>query len=107
MDGSKEDGKDARKADDREHSAKPAFTAVSCRANLTSESPSIGLTRPSANAFLIIICRVFLKLTLKDTERRVLMSSSLPGSRDLPASRHDLSTYWGRVKHSADIADPR
>ncbi|KAK4505787.1 hypothetical protein PRZ48_003752 [Zasmidium cellare] len=35
------------------------------------------------------------------------MSSALPGSRDLPASRHDLNTYWGRVKHSADIADPR
>ncbi|EGP84171.1 unnamed protein product [Zymoseptoria tritici ST99CH_1A5] len=35
------------------------------------------------------------------------MSASLPGSRDLPASRHDLSTYLGRVKHSADISDPR
>ncbi|TKA26591.1 hypothetical protein B0A50_04699 [Salinomyces thailandicus] len=35
------------------------------------------------------------------------MSASLPGNRDLPASRHDLSTYWGRVKHSADISDPR
>ncbi|KAK4545336.1 hypothetical protein LTR36_003516 [Oleoguttula mirabilis] len=35
------------------------------------------------------------------------MSASLPGSRDLPASRYDLSTYWGRVKHSADISDPR
>ncbi|USW53429.1 Putative tricarboxylate/iron carrier [Septoria linicola] len=35
------------------------------------------------------------------------MSAALPGSRDLPASRHDLSTYWGRVKHSADISDPR
>ncbi|KAM3422726.1 Sidoreflexin [Cercospora zeina] len=35
------------------------------------------------------------------------MSSALPRSRDPPASRHDLSTYWGRVKHSADISDPR
>ncbi|KAL9637692.1 MAG: hypothetical protein Q9164_002044 [Protoblastenia rupestris] len=35
------------------------------------------------------------------------MSASLPGSRDLPASRYDLSTYWGRVKQSAEIADPR
>ena len=35
------------------------------------------------------------------------MSASLPGNRDPPASRHDLSTYWGRVKHSAEIADPR
>ncbi|WPH03543.1 sideroflexin-5 [Acrodontium crateriforme] len=35
------------------------------------------------------------------------MSASLPGSRDLPASRYDLSTYWGRVKHTADISDPR
>ncbi|KAL7270115.1 Sideroflexin FSF1 [Rhizina undulata] len=35
------------------------------------------------------------------------MSASIPGSRELPGSRHDLSTYWGRVKHSADLADPR
>ncbi|ETN46783.1 uncharacterized protein HMPREF1541_00972 [Cyphellophora europaea CBS 101466] len=34
------------------------------------------------------------------------MSASLPGSRDLPASQYDLSTYWGRVKQSAQIADP-
>ncbi|KAA8902949.1 Tricarboxylate/iron carrier [Sphaerosporella brunnea] len=35
------------------------------------------------------------------------MSSSIPGPRDLPISRHDLSTYWGRVLHSADLCDPR
>jgi hypothetical protein len=35
------------------------------------------------------------------------MSSSLPGERPLPASRYDLSTYWGRVRHSADLADMR
>ncbi|KAI9817544.1 MAG: hypothetical protein M1827_001156 [Pycnora praestabilis] len=35
------------------------------------------------------------------------MSASLPGNRDLPASQYDLNTYWGRVRHSADIADPR
>nr|OQO29097.1 hypothetical protein B0A51_06171 [Rachicladosporium sp. CCFEE 5018] len=35
------------------------------------------------------------------------MSTSLPGSRDLPASQYDLSTYWGRVRHSADLSDPR
>ncbi|OCL06045.1 Tricarboxylate/iron carrier [Glonium stellatum] len=35
------------------------------------------------------------------------MSSALPGSRDLPVSQYDLSTYWGRVRHSADISDPR
>ena len=35
------------------------------------------------------------------------MSSSLPGPRPLPASRYDLTTYWGRVRHSADIADMR
>ncbi|KAF7507004.1 hypothetical protein GJ744_011028 [Endocarpon pusillum] len=35
------------------------------------------------------------------------MSASLPGSRELPASQYDLSTYWGRVKQSAGIADPR
>ncbi|EWC47094.1 putative mitochondrial transport protein fsf1 [Drechslerella stenobrocha 248] len=27
--------------------------------------------------------------------------------QELPASRYDLSTYWGRVRHSADISDPR
>ncbi|SLM41387.1 mitochondrial cation [Lasallia pustulata] len=35
------------------------------------------------------------------------MSASLPGSRELPASQYDLNTYWGRVKQSAEIADPR
>lgn len=35
------------------------------------------------------------------------MSSSIPGYRDLPASQYDLSTYWGRVLHSADLCDPR
>ncbi|PGH06092.1 hypothetical protein AJ79_06626 [Helicocarpus griseus UAMH5409] len=35
------------------------------------------------------------------------MSASIAGNRDLPASRHDLSTYWGRVKQSAEISDPR
>ncbi|KAL9118446.1 MAG: hypothetical protein Q9187_005012 [Circinaria calcarea] len=35
------------------------------------------------------------------------MSASLPGNRDLPASQYDLNTYWGRVRQSAEIADPR
>lgn len=35
------------------------------------------------------------------------MSASLPGSRPLPDSRYDLSTYWGRVRHAASIADMR
>ncbi|ODH12595.1 hypothetical protein ACO22_08109 [Paracoccidioides brasiliensis] len=35
------------------------------------------------------------------------MSASIPGNRDLPASRHDLNTYWGRVKQAAEISDPR
>ncbi|KAI9721608.1 MAG: hypothetical protein M1828_005098 [Chrysothrix sp. TS-e1954] len=34
------------------------------------------------------------------------MASSLPGHRDLPASRYDLTNYWGRVRHSMDISDP-
>ncbi|KAI8932849.1 putative alpha-isopropylmalate carrier [Plenodomus lindquistii] len=34
------------------------------------------------------------------------MTSSLPGSRDLPSSQYDLNTYWGRVRHSANLADP-
>ncbi|KAL2823726.1 Tricarboxylate/iron carrier [Aspergillus cavernicola] len=35
------------------------------------------------------------------------MSASLPGGRDLPPSQHDLTSYWGRVRHAADISDPR
>ncbi|BDD61293.1 hypothetical protein MAP00_006349 [Monascus purpureus] len=35
------------------------------------------------------------------------MSASLPGNRDLPVSQYDLNTYWGRVRHAADISDPR
>ncbi|KAK4123300.1 Tricarboxylate/iron carrier [Parathielavia appendiculata] len=35
------------------------------------------------------------------------MSASLPGHRALPESQHDLSTYWGRVRHTAGITDPR
>ncbi|KAI9838055.1 MAG: hypothetical protein M1819_006210 [Sarea resinae] len=35
------------------------------------------------------------------------MSASLAGNRELPQSRHDLNTYWGRVKHTAEISDPR
>ncbi|KAI0425318.1 Tricarboxylate/iron carrier [Xylaria sp. FL1042] len=35
------------------------------------------------------------------------MSASLPGKINLPASQYNLDTYWGRVKHMADITDPR
>ncbi|PUU77826.1 Tricarboxylate/iron carrier [Tuber borchii] len=35
------------------------------------------------------------------------MSSSIVGTRELPSSQYDLSTYWGRVRHSMDIVDPR
>ncbi|KAF6838773.1 tricarboxylate carrier [Colletotrichum plurivorum] len=34
------------------------------------------------------------------------MSSSLPGSRELPASQYDLGTYWGRVRHNMGLTDP-
>ncbi|GKT47867.1 putative monoglyceride lipase [Colletotrichum spaethianum] len=34
------------------------------------------------------------------------MSASLPGSRELPASQHDLNTYWGRVRHNMGLTDP-
>ncbi|KAF4119275.1 to mitochondrial cation transporter, partial [Geosmithia morbida] len=34
------------------------------------------------------------------------MSSSLPGNRELPASRYDLDTYWGRVRHTVGVTDP-
>ncbi|KAI0481839.1 sideroflexin-5 [Xylaria cf. heliscus] len=35
------------------------------------------------------------------------MSASIPGNRELPESQYDLSTYWGRVRHTASITDPR
>jgi hypothetical protein len=35
------------------------------------------------------------------------MSVSLPGVRELPESRYDLNTYWGRVRHAAGLTDPR
>ncbi|KAL8856497.1 MAG: hypothetical protein Q9178_006896 [Gyalolechia marmorata] len=35
------------------------------------------------------------------------MSASLPGNRDLPASQYNLKSYWGRVRQSAELADPR
>ncbi|CAN6607386.1 sideroflexin Fsf1p [Trichomonascus vanleenenianus] len=35
------------------------------------------------------------------------MASSVPGLRSLPESRYDLSTYWGRVRHCAEVSDPR
>ncbi|KFH49073.1 mitochondrial transport protein-like protein [Hapsidospora chrysogenum ATCC 11550] len=34
------------------------------------------------------------------------MSSSLPGTRELPPSQYDLSTYMGRVKHTLGVTDP-
>lgn len=34
------------------------------------------------------------------------MASSVPGPIALPASRYDLNTYWGRVRHCTDISDP-
>lgn len=35
------------------------------------------------------------------------MSASIEGHREMPASQYDLSTYWGRVRHAADLSDPR
>jgi len=40
-------------------------------------------------------------------EVHAIMSASLLGNRDLPASQYNLNTYWGRVRQSAEIADPR
>lgn len=34
------------------------------------------------------------------------MASSITGTVPLPESRFDLSSYWGRVKHCAEISDP-
>ncbi|CUM65243.1 uncharacterized protein PRCAT00002875001 [Priceomyces carsonii] len=34
------------------------------------------------------------------------MASSVPGFRPIPESKYDLSTYWGRVRHCAEISDP-
>lgn len=35
------------------------------------------------------------------------MSASLSGHRDLPVSQYNLNSYWGRVRQSAEISDPR
>ncbi|KAK9475840.1 Tricarboxylate/iron carrier [Lipomyces japonicus] len=35
------------------------------------------------------------------------MASAIPGPREIPESQYDLTTYWGRVKHSAEVSDPR
>ncbi|KAI5805406.1 Tricarboxylate/iron carrier [Peziza echinospora] len=35
------------------------------------------------------------------------MSSSIPGPHALPASQYNLDTYYGRVRHSLDLCDPR
>jgi tricarboxylate carrier len=34
------------------------------------------------------------------------MASTVTGPVPLPHSKYDLSTYWGRVKHCSEIADP-
>ncbi|CAH6718290.1 sideroflexin Fsf1p [[Candida] jaroonii] len=34
------------------------------------------------------------------------MASAITGPVPLPDSRYDLSTYWGRVQHCAEISDP-
>lgn len=34
------------------------------------------------------------------------MASAIPGPVPLPASKYDLNTYFGRVRHCADISDP-
>lgn len=34
------------------------------------------------------------------------MASSISGPVPLPESKYDLSSYWGRVKHCAEISDP-
>ncbi|CAN3355292.1 sideroflexin Fsf1p [Diutina catenulata] len=34
------------------------------------------------------------------------MASTVPGPVPLPQSRYDLTSYWGRVKHCAEISDP-
>ncbi|CCF55845.1 hypothetical protein KAFR_0A04100 [Kazachstania africana CBS 2517] len=34
------------------------------------------------------------------------MASSVPGKISLPESKFDLSTYWGRIRHCAEISDP-
>lgn len=48
-----------------------------------------------------------------DTDQTILpiyqinMAASLPGNRELPESQYDLSTYWGRVRQTAGLTDPR
>lgn len=34
------------------------------------------------------------------------MASAIPGPLPLPDSKYNLATYWGRVRHCAEISDP-
>lgn len=61
---------------------------------------------PSISKSYINLNSRFLQTPHSDSRTRT-MSASLPGNRELPASQYDLSTYWGRVMHSAAISDPR
>lgn len=61
----------------------------------------------------LLLCWQLWPTSQRKTDRRndhlplYKMSASLPGSRELPESRYDLSTYWGRVRQTAGITDPR
>jgi len=78
-----------------------AQQALACRDSARAPSPHpfpSRMTVSSFNSYPLVTSTPLFVAT---------MTSSLPGSRDLPSSQYDLSTYWGRVRHSADLADPR
>ena len=51
---------------------------------------------------------LFLARIVNSSSRPITaMSSSLPGTRELPPSQYDLGTYMGRVRHTIGVTDPR
>ena len=36
-----------------------------------------------------------------------MAAAATPAMKELPPSQYDLTTYWGRVRHAAEISDPR
>lgn len=55
---------------------------------------------------LLPFCVFFNLFVLLFSIFQLTMASSIPGTVPLPDSKFDLSSYWGRVKHCAEISDP-
>lgn len=74
---------------------------------LTASDSDGAVLRPPRHIFVEFLRGVLFSVQSTIAIARGAMTSSIPGNRELPASQYDLSTYWGRVRHAADISDPR